>query len=107
VGIAPRLKTGKPPALVHHQYVARCGSLDRLQEDVDAAGMPGRRHPSCDAAAGHDRLQGGRSTAHGDLRTEAGIREVRRRQPGKPFPELFVIHVGTPPAFRIPTVGVG
>jgi hypothetical protein len=44
-------------AVVDHQHVARCGSLERLQENVDTADMLSGSHPPSQATAWHHRAQ--------------------------------------------------
>jgi hypothetical protein len=66
----------QPAAVVYDEHVAGFSSVQRLQEDIDAAGMSRRTGASGDAAAGHHGLHSRRRTPHRDLGADAGIRNV-------------------------------
>ena len=67
-------------AVVDDQDVAVLGGLERLEEDVDAAVVARRQHPSGNLGAGD---QGGDSRRRGAQRNpdaDAGVEDQRRRQ---------------------------
>lgn len=69
-------------AVVHDQYVARLGGLERLQEHVDTAHMLRRQHPPGDPPRGRSRQ---RHRAYRQPRPKARIRHMRRGQPREPL----------------------
>ena len=80
------------PVVVGHQHLARCGPFERLEENIDAADMPGRTHPPSQPATGHDRVHTRRRAAYRELSADACIRQMGSGQRRKPPPELLVIH---------------
>ena len=74
------------PVVVGHQHLARCGPFERLEEDINAAGMPGRTHPPSQPATGHDRMHARRRAAHRELSADACIGQMGSGQRRKPVP---------------------
>ena len=82
----------EPSAVVDHQHVARSSLLQRLQEDVDAAGVSGRDYTPGQAASWNNSVQERGGAAHWGLSADARIRQMGGSQCCKPLPNLFVIH---------------
>ena len=64
------------PVVVGHQHLARCGPVERLEENIDAAGMAGGTHPPSEPATEHDRVQARRRAAHREPSADACIGQV-------------------------------
>lgn len=86
------------PAVVGYQHLARCGPFERLEKDVDAAGMAGRTHSPSQPATGPHRVHTRGRAAHREVSAEACIGQMSRGQRRKPAPELLVIHTVHLPA---------
>jgi hypothetical protein len=82
----------EPPAVVDDEHVARRRRFERLQEDVDAASVPGGTDTPGHAAAGHDRAQERRSAAHGDPGAYTRVGHVRRGEGCEPVLQHLVVH---------------
>jgi hypothetical protein len=82
----------EPSAVVDHQHVARSSALQRLQEDVDAAGVSSRDYTPGQAASWNNSLQERGGAAHWGLSANARICQMGGSQCCKPLPNIFVIH---------------
>jgi hypothetical protein len=82
----------EPSAVVDHQHVARSSLLQRLQEDVDAAGVSCRDYTPGQAASWNNSVQERGGAAHWGLSANARICQMGGSQCCKPLPNSFVIH---------------
>src|ERR1700730_16680298 len=82
----------EPSAVVDHQHVARSSLLQRLQEDVDAAGVSCRDYTPGQAASWNNSVQERGGAAHWGLSANARICQMGGSQCCKPLPNIFVIH---------------
>src|SRR5258708_4232790 len=82
----------EPSAVVDHQHVARSSLLQRLQEDVDAAGVSSRNYTPGQAASRNNSLHERGGAPHWGLSANARICQMGGSQCCKPLPDNFVIH---------------
>ena len=81
-----------PSAVVDHQHVARSSLLQRLQEDVDAAGVSCRDDTPGQAASWNNSVQERGGAPHWGLSANARICQMGGTQCCKPLPNIFVLH---------------
>jgi xylulokinase len=82
----------EPPAVVDDEHVARRRRFKRLQEDVDAASVPGGTDAPGHAGAGHHRAQERGSAAHGDPGAYTRVGDVGCGEGREPVLQHLVIH---------------
>jgi hypothetical protein len=82
----------QPPAIVSYQDVARRRRFERLQEDIDAASMPGRARTPGQPATGHHRTQERRCATHRELSAYASVGQVGGRQGREPALHSVMVH---------------
>ena len=82
----------EPSAVIDHQHVARSSLLQRLQEDVDAAGVSSRDDTPGQAASWNNSVQQRGGAAHWSMGANARVCQMGGSQCCKPLPNIFVIH---------------
>ena len=90
----------EPSAVVDHQHIARSSPLQRLKENVDAAGVSSRDYTPRQAASWKNSMQERGGAPHWGLSANARIRQMGGSQCFKPPPNLFVIHACSFTPFR-------
>ena len=88
-------------AVIYDEHVSFARVLERFEEHVDAAGVPGGQHSTCDPSPGRERTRPGRCASHRYVDADAGVREMRGRQRREPR-RVVGVHALTVTSHRTP-----